>query len=134
VILPDSSVWIDFLRNEPTAEATKLSALLTHRSASVLMGDIILAEILQGYEDERQARLVQQRLSSLKQVAICDPPLAIRASDNFRALRQRGVTIRKTIDTLIATRCIVDSHALLHRDRDFQPFVDHLGLIDAMTR
>lgn len=98
------------------------------------MGDIILAEILQGYEDERQARLVQQRLSSLKQVAICDPPLAIRASDNFRALRQRGVTIRKTIDTLIATRCIVDSHALLHRDRDFQPFVDHLGLIDAMTR
>jgi predicted nucleic acid-binding protein len=92
------------------------------------IGDLILTEVLQGFDDERDFNKARKMLTALTVVELGGQETAIQAARNFRALRKRGVTVRKTIDTVIATRCIESGHDLLHSDRDFDPFVDHLGL------
>ena len=92
------------------------------------VGDLIAAEVLQGVRDEREFKWVKRTFESFTHVDLCDYELAIKASENYRSLRAKGITIRKTIDTLIATRCIEDGLTLLHADRDFLPFAEHLGL------
>jgi predicted nucleic acid-binding protein len=92
------------------------------------IGDLILTEVLQGFEDERDFNQARRMLASLTVVELGDQDIAVQAARNFRALRRRGVTIRKTIASVIATRCIEDGHDLLHNDRDFDPFAKHLGL------
>jgi len=89
---------------------------------------LILTEVLQGIEDDRDFNDVRKLLTSLMVVELGGQEIAIQAAKNFRTLRTRGVTVRKTIDTLIATRCIEDGYDLLHADRDFDPFAKHLGL------
>jgi predicted nucleic acid-binding protein len=84
--------------------------------------------VLQGFDDERDFNKARKMLTALTVVELGGQETAIQAARNFRALRKRGVTVRKTIDTVIATRCIESGHDLLHSDRDFDPFVDHLGL------
>ena len=126
MILVDSSVWIDFFNGAPTPEAARLDALLG--VAHLCVGDLILTEVLQGFRSEAAFRAARQALSELPCIAIADRDAAFQAALNFRRLRAAGVTVRKTIDTLIATRCIVDDHSLLFSDRDFDPFVRHLGL------
>jgi predicted nucleic acid-binding protein len=126
LILVDSSVWIDYFRGSITAQTEKLDQLLS--SEPLAIGDLILTEVLQGFDDERDFNKARKMLTALTVVELGGQETAIQAARNFRALRKRGVTVRKTIDTVIATRCIESGHDLLHSDRDFDPFVDHLGL------
>jgi len=126
LILVDSSVWIDYFRGAPSPAAQRLDELLGVEPVAI--GDLMLAEILQGFVRDRDFELARVRLTALEVIDIGGPEAAIQAARNFRSLRARGVTVRKTIDTLIATRCILDGHALLYSDRDFDPFVAHLGL------
>ncbi|MDB5456336.1 MAG: PilT-like protein [Caulobacter sp.] len=126
MILVDSSVWIDYFRGVSTVRTDRLDALLS--SELLAVGDIVLTEVLQGFASERDFNQALGLLTSLTIVPIAGQDLAIQAARNFRTLRARGVTVRKTIDTLIATRCIEDGMALLYSDRDFDPFVEFLGL------
>jgi predicted nucleic acid-binding protein len=89
---------------------------------------LILTEVLQGFENERDFNDAKRLLTSLTVVELGGQEIAIQAAKNFRALRRHGVTVRKTIETVIATRCIESGYDLLHNDRDFDPFVKHLGL------
>ena len=130
MILVDSSVWIDYFRGVPTPQADRLDALLGSRPLAI--GDIILIEVLQGFASEHDFRQALRLMTSLSQIDIGGHDVAVQAARNFRMLRARGITVRKTIDTLIATRCIEDGLSLLYSDRDFDPFVEHLGLASAM--
>jgi predicted nucleic acid-binding protein len=126
LIVVDSSVWIDYFRGSITAQTEKLDQLLS--SEPLAIGDLILTEVLQGFDDERDFNKARKMLTALTVVELGGQETAIQAARNFRALRKRGVTVRKTIDTVIATRCIESGYDLLHSDRDFDPFVNHLGL------
>ena len=132
MILVDSSVWIDYFRGIATPQSDRLDALLG--SEPIVTGDLILAEVLQGFAAERDFDLALGLLTELDVIEIGGQAIAIQAARNFRILRARGVTIRKTVDTLIATRCIENRLSLLHSDRDFDPFVTYLGLISAMPQ
>ena len=126
MILVDSSVWIDYLRGDSTPQVEMLDALLGNEPLA--MGDLILAEVLQGFQSEREFNQAKQLLLSFEMVEIVGKDIAIQAARNFRTLRGHGITVRKTVDTLIATRCVHSGLILLHSDRDFDPFVTHLGL------
>lgn len=126
MILVDSSVWIDYFRGTVNERTTKLDELLGQETLAI--GDLILTEVLQGFDNEREFREVRSILTSLTVVELGGLEVAIQAAKNFRVLRRLGVTVRKTIDTVIATRCIKDGYDLLHNDRDFDPFAKHLGL------
>ena len=126
MILVDSSVWIDYFRSADTPQVALLDSLLG--SSPVAVGDLIAAEVLQGVRDEREYQLVKDTMDAFEHIDLAGYSLAIKASENYRTLRSMGITIRKTIDTLIATRCIEDGLTLLHADRDFLPFVENLGL------
>ena len=126
MILVDSSVWIDYLRGIATPQAERLDALLG--TVPLAIGDLILTEVLQGCSTDREFNDVKRTLAKLHTVDLGGVDLAIEAAKNFRRLRALGFTVRKTIDTVIATRCIVDGLELLHSDRDFDPFAQHLGL------
>jgi len=129
--LVDSSVWIDYFRGESSPETDRLDALLGNEA--LLTGDLIVAEVLQGFAAESEFNLARQLMTtSMSVVPLAGPDIAVQAARNYRTLRARGVTIRKTIDTLIATFCIENSVSLLFSDRDFNPFVDHLGLRSAV--
>jgi predicted nucleic acid-binding protein len=129
LILVDSSVWIDYFRGRTTVTSDRLDQLLA--TEPLLIGDLMLTEVLQGFTSDRDFDDALRLLRTLAKVDIGGEQVAIAAAANYRRLRALGVTVRKTIDTLIATRCIVDGHALLYSDRDFDPFVEHLGLISA---
>lgn len=130
MILVDSSVWIDYFRGTQTPQTEKLDGLLSREPMAV--GDLILTEVLQGFGSERDFNEAKRLLTSLLIVELGGQDLAIQAARNFRILRGQGITIRKTIDTLIATRCIESGFILLYSDRDFDPFVQHLGLRSAL--
>lgn len=131
MIFVDSSVWIDYLRGAPTAQAERLDVLMG--SESLATGDLVMAEVLQGIADEEKFLTTLEMFDTLMIVELGGRTNAIAGARNFQRLRAKGITIRKTIDTLIATRCIADGHALLYADRDFDPFVAHLGLVSALA-
>ena len=132
MIIADASVWIDYLGNRSDSpQARRLDALLSDRRFAV--ADLTIAEVLQGIRDEHFYQRTMFKLCALTTITIGGRDIAIKAAQNYRFLRARGITVRKTIDTLIATRCIESDHALLFSDRDFDPFVEHLGLISAMA-
>ena len=126
MILVDSSVWIDYFNGTATPQGDKLDGLLGREPLAI--GDLILTEVLQGFDDDRDFVKARRLLTSFTIIQIAGPEIATAAAQNFRYLRKRGVTVRKTIDTLIATRCIESGYDLLHSDRDFEPFVRHFGL------
>lgn len=130
MILVDSSVWIDYFRGIATPQSEKLDSLLG--TEQVATGDLILTEVLQGFVSDRDFNQARRLMNSLVIVDIAGKDVAIQAAKNFRSLRAQGITIRKTIDTVIATRCIESRLALLYSDKDFDPFVAHLGLRTAM--
>lgn len=132
MILVDSSVWIDYFSGAESREVEALDRLLGTDLLAV--GDLILVEVLQAFDEERVFNLVRRRLAELTVVVLGGPDIAVQAARNFRLLRRRGVTVRKTIDTVIATRCIESRLRLLHSDRDFEPFVKHLGLRTVIDR
>ncbi len=126
MILVDSSVWIDYFKGAATAQTEKLDQMLGRLPLAI--GDLMLTEVLQGFAKERDFDEAKKLLTSLMVVELCGQEIAIQAARNFRALRNLGVTVRKTMDTVIATRCIASGYELLHNDRDFEPFAAHLGL------
>jgi predicted nucleic acid-binding protein len=124
--LVDSSVWIDFFNGVHSPETELLDRLLyTER---LLVGDLILAEVLQGFRSESEALRAQRQFEAFELRAISGREIATAAARNYRFLRRRGVAVRATIDTLIATFCILEGHRLLHCDRDFDHLERHLGL------
>lgn len=125
MILVDSSVWIDYFRGTVTAQTEKLDQLLGQEPVAI--GDLILMEVLQGFSSERDFREARRKLTSLEVVVLGGKEIAIQAAQNFRVLRRRGVTVRKSMDTLIATWCMENGCRLLHNDRDFEAFAA-LGL------
>lgn len=130
MILVDSSVWIDYFRGTSTPQTDRLDALLG--AEPIAVGDLVLTEVLQGFGTDRDFNQAKKLLTSLIVIDLAGQDIAIQAARNFRTLRSLGVTARKTIDTVIATRCIESDYALLYSDRDFAPFVEHLGLRSAL--
>lgn len=126
MILVDSSVWIDYFRGKITPQTERLDALLGVEPLAI--GDLILTEVLQGFASDKDFAQAKKLLTSLMVVDLGGQDISIQAAKNYRTLRAAGVTIRKTIDTIIATRCIQNGYTLLHNDQDFTPFVTHLGL------
>lgn len=126
MILVDSSVWIDYLRGVETRQTDRLHGLLGLEPLAV--GDLILTEVLQGTTTEKDFKDVLRLLGSLDLVQLGGQSVAVQAARSFRVLREKGITVRKTIDCIIATRCITDGLVLLHSDKDFEPFIVHLGL------
>lgn len=131
MIQVDSSVWIDYFRRAATPQAEKLDSLLG--TEPIAVGDLILTEVLQGFVSDRDFNQAKKLLTSLLVVDLAGQDIAIQAAKNFRVLRAQGITVRKTIDTVIATRCIESGLSLLYSDKDFDPFVEHLGLRSALA-
>jgi predicted nucleic acid-binding protein len=125
LIVVDSSVWIGHLRNLDTRAVRALRSI--EDPDTIIVGDIVLLEVLQGARNQARATRIENDLRRFQIEPMLDDNLAIRAARNYRTLRERGVTIRKTIDVIIATFCLERNHALLHDDRDFDAFVA-LGL------
>ena len=126
MILVDTSVWIDYFNGQTNPETTILDEILGIEE--ILIGDIILAEVLQGFRSDQDFEAALNALSKFKHANMLNPDLAIRSARNYRQLRKLGITVRKTVDCLIATFCIENRVELLHSDRDFDPFEQHLGL------
>jgi predicted nucleic acid-binding protein len=129
VIVVDSSVWIDFLNGRNASHVERLHAILG--TDEIIVGDVMLCEVLQGLDGERPARQVESLLRRFEIVPMAGEGIAVAAARNFRSLRRRGITIRKTIDLLIGTWCIENRRPLLHHDGDFRPMARHLGLVEA---
>lgn len=126
MLLVDSSVWIDYFNGSATPQTDYLHAALAERE--ILVGDIILGEVLQGFRSDADFDAALRALSGLEQAAMLDPDLAVRSARHYRTLRKLGLTVRKTIDCFIATYAIANGHELLHADGDFGPFEAHCGL------
>ena len=126
MIVVDSSVWIDYFNGTETPGTALLDDILG--TELVIVGDLILAEVLQGFRDERDFRRARTALDSLIFESMVGRHIALASARNFRTLRARGVTVRKTVDMLIATFCMENGHHLLHADRDFDAIEPHLGL------
>jgi predicted nucleic acid-binding protein len=128
VTVVDSSVWIDFLNGRDAPHVKRLRAIIG--TEEVAVGDLILCEVLQGLDDERTAREVEALMRRFEIVSMAGDAIAVAAARNFRSLRRRGVTVRKTIDLLIGTWCIENRRPLLHNDSDFHPMARYLGLTE----
>ncbi len=126
MIVVDSSVWIDYFNGADTRETTLLHGILG--TEPVVIGDLVLAEVLQGFRRDSDFHRGRTALETLIFEPMVGRAIALASARNYRALRAAGVTVRKTIDVLIATFCIEKGHALLHADRDFEPMKRHLGL------
>jgi predicted nucleic acid-binding protein len=124
--LVDSSVWIDFFNGRSSREADLLALLLRRRI--LLTGDLILAEVLRGFRDDHHMGQARRALLGLPHADMVGQEVALATAQSHRLLRQRGITIRKTIDVMLATFCIGNGHVLLHADRDFEPMIEHPGL------
>jgi predicted nucleic acid-binding protein len=126
MIVVDASAWIDYFIGPRNAETEALDAILgTER---VVVGDLTIAEVLAGFRNDRDFRTARRLLETCELRPMVGHENAVRAAARFRALRKAGVTVRKTIDVLIGTFCIVNRLPLLHRDRDFDPMEERLGL------
>lgn len=124
--LVDSSVWIDYFNGTVTPQTDILNTALGQ--TDIGLGDIILCEVLQGYRSQKDFDTARQALLQFPIYMIGGTDIAIKSAENFRSLRRQGITVRKTIDCLIATLVIERGFSLLHSDRDFDPFETHLGL------
>jgi predicted nucleic acid-binding protein len=125
MIVVDSSVWIDYFNGRSTPETDILERLAR---VPLVIGDLIMAEVLQGLSDEDEFRRAEKIFEGLEFQPMVGRENAVAAARNYRSLRGRGITVRKTIDTLIATFCIARGHHLLHSDCDFDGFERYLGL------
>jgi predicted nucleic acid-binding protein len=123
----DTSVWVDYLRGKESLKVFWLDQQLTR--GRIGLTDLILCELLQGYASAEEFAEVKQEMMAYRLFATGGEALAVAAANNYRLLRTRGITVRKTIDCLIATFCLAEGHVLLHNDRDFDPFEEFLGLL-----
>ncbi|RLJ20328.1 VapC toxin family PIN domain ribonuclease [bacterium endosymbiont of Escarpia laminata] len=131
MIFIDSSVWVNFFNGTQSAETNKLDSLLG--TEPIGLGDLVLIEVLQGFRHDRDYNTAKELLTSLTVFELGGKNIAINSADNFRFLRKKGVTVRKTVDVLIATFCINNDIPLLYSDKDFEPFHLHLKLRNAIS-
>ena len=130
MILVDSSVWVDYFNGVRSRETDFLDSTLGIEPVAI--GDLILTEVLQGFRSDPDYQTAKSLLLGLTIFDLLGKDLAVTAADNYRSLRRRGVTVRKTVDCIIATFCIERSLPLLYTDRDFEPFAKSLGLVSAL--
>jgi hypothetical protein len=126
MILVDSSVWIDYFNGKKTSKTDWLDSALGNKP--IIIGDLILAEVLQGFQNENDFRTVKNLLLDFPFMEMVGKNMAIKSAINYRFLRKKGVTVRKTIDVMIGTFCIHHHFSLLHDDRDFDPLEKYLKL------
>ena len=126
MLVVDSTVWIDYFNGVENSQTDYLDQIVD--KTPILIGDLILAEVLQGFREDADFEKPRRALAKYIQVAMVNPELALQSARNFRLLRRKGITVRKTIDSLIATYCIENEHDLLHNDSDFDGYEKHLGL------
>ena len=126
MVIVDSSVWIDLLAQRETPHTVLLAKSIPYDQLGLT--DLILFELLQGVRSDSRAEELQERMSQFTLWPTISPGLEVKAAQNYRSLRQRGITVCKTVDTMIATFCIEWGHELLHNDRDFDGFEKYLGL------
>ena len=132
MILADTSVWIDYFNGNDIPLTDELDSGLAQ--GIIAIGDLIFLEILQGFKNDKDYNLAKSTLGTLEQYEMLGHAQALKSAENYRVLRKKGLTIRKTTDVIIATFCIENKLPLLFSDRDFIPFVDHLGLIPAPAK
>ena len=126
MILVDSSVWIDYFNGRKTWQTDLLEKLLS--DVPIIIGDLILAEILQSFRSDNDYKTAKSFLSDLPFREMGGYQVAVQSAQNYRTLRKKGVTVRKTIDVIIGTYCILEGLPLLHDDRDFEPMESHISL------
>jgi len=129
MIMVDTSVWVDFFNGKTTRQTDLLDQFLS--STVIVVGDLILAELLQGFRNDKDYQTAKSLLEELEPAQLCNSELAVKSAQNYRILRKKDITVRKTIDGIIATFCIENEMPLLFSDRDFVPYVENLRLIDA---
>ena len=130
MIFVDSSVWVDYFNGTQSAETDCLDSLLGKEPVG--LGDVVLLEVLQGFRSDQDYKIAKDLLTALTVFTLGGQEMAIKSADNFRLLRKKGITVRKTIDVLIATFCISKNLPLLHSDKDFESFHQHLKLDNAL--
>lgn len=130
MIFVDSSVWVDYFNGKQSVETDCLDSLLGKEPVG--LGDVVLVEVLQGFRRDQDYKIAKDLLTTLAVFTLGGQEMAIKSADNFRLLRKKGITVRKTIDVLIATFCINKNLPLLHSDKDFDPFHQHLKLENAL--
>jgi predicted nucleic acid-binding protein len=126
MILVDSSVWIDYFNGKRSWQTDLLDHMLSN--VPIIMGDLILTEVLQGFKSDKDYKAAKNYLSELPFRQMGGYNVAVQSAKNYRKLRKIGVTVRKTIDIIIATFCIIEGLTLLHDDRDFDPIASHFPL------
>jgi len=132
MILVDSSVWIDYFNGKRSWQTDLLDNLFSN--VPIIMGDLILTEVLQGFKSDKDYKAAKKHLSELPFRQMGGYNVAVQSAQNYRKLRKTGVTVRKTIDIIIATFCIIEGLTLLHDDRDFDPIASHFPLKTFMPR
>ena len=132
MILVDSSVWIEYFNGKINSHTNYLDAILGVEPVG--LGDLILTEVLQGFRSDSDFRAAKSLLLELPVYEVIGARRAVKAAENYRILRKKGITVRKTADTLIATLCIEQRYPLLFTDKDFLPFVTHLDLQPALIK
>ena len=132
MIIADTSIWIDYFNGSDNPLTDELDKGLAQ--GIVAIGDLIFLEILQGFKNDKDYDLAKSTLSTLEQYEMFGHNQALKSAENYRKLRKKGITIRKTADVIIATFCIENQMPLLFLDKDFNPFVNHLGLIDGLKK
>ncbi len=126
MLLVDSSVWIDYFNGVINAQTEYLDHILD--KVPILVGDLILAEVLQGFQRDQDFVRARSLLLRFTRAEMVSTELALQSAENYRSLRKQGITVRKTIDSLIATYCMEHGHQLLHNDHDYDAYEKYLGL------
>ena len=126
MIVVDSSVWIDYFNGNINSQTDWLDNALG--TEPIIIGDIILAEVLQGFQSDKDFKTAQKLLLEFQYMDMVGQDIAVKSAMNYRTLRQKGITVRKTIDVMIGTFCIHHKFSLLHNDKDFDPIEKHLKL------
>ena len=126
MILVDSSVWIDYFNGRKTGKTDWLDSALGNEQ--IIMGDLILAKVLQGFQSDNDFKIAKKLLLTFPFMEMVGQELAIKSALNYRLLRKKGVTVRKTIDVMIGTFCLNYQLTLLHDDRDFDPIEKYLNI------
>jgi len=129
MIVVDSSVWIDYFSGINNKQTDKLDNILGLKPVAI--GDLILTEVLQGFRHDKDYKAARTLFKDVTIFEMLGTDMALKSADNFRALRKKGITVRKTADVTIASFCIEQKLPLLFTDKDFKPFVKHLGLAEA---
>jgi len=126
MLVVDSTVWVDYFNGVRNPQTDYLDQIADQ--TPILIGDLILTEVLQGFREDVDFEKARRAFGRYMQVEMISPELAVQSARNYRMLRKKGITVRKTIDSLIATYCIENGHDLLHNDSDFDGYEKHLGL------